>query len=321
MGPRLLVVVLAMAGAAAPLSSQSAKSSVDELMSRVATYAANYGEKASLIVAVEKYIQRFGGDRPRQVTAEFAIVKAPGGWVGYRDVVEVNGEKISDRRDRLMSIFTDPAADSRMIRKLTEESSRFNIGPISRNFNVPTTVMLVFLPVNLHRFVFTLKGQDRIDGVVTQEVAFKEVGTPTLTMTRAGRNVPMEGSLWVTPADGAVVRTRMRMRNFADTVTSAKQGPGAPQGAPQVDTTRPTAGRVMPTFDLEVRPIEASAEFAVTYAWHKEFEMWLPRTMVEQYEGPIRLENGPPVTGRASTNATYSDFKSFQTGTKINVPQ
>jgi len=29
----------------------------------------------------------------------------------------------------------------------------------------------------------------------------------------------------------------------------------------------------------------------------------------------------PPVTGRASTTGTYSDFKRFQTGAKISLPQ
>ncbi len=32
--------------------------------------------------------------------------------------------------------------------------------------------------------------------MVTREIVFKEVRTPTLTMTRAGKDVPMEGSLF-----------------------------------------------------------------------------------------------------------------------------
>lgn len=311
MGARLLAIAITIAIGGAHLSSQGAKPSVDELVAKVGAYAAGYGEKASMFVGVEKYVQHFGVDRPRQIVAEFAIVKAQGGWVGYRDVVEVNGEKVSDRRDRLLKLLTDPSADYRLVRAISDESARFNIGPISRNFNVPTTVMLIFLPVNLPRFAFTLKGEDRIDGVVTREIAFKEVRTPTLSMTRAGKDVPMEGSLWVTPADGAVVRTRMRMKNFADAETTAQQA--APDGRRAGTTTAPSSPRPAATFNMGVTTIQSEAHFSVDYRWHAEFAMWLPATMNESFAGPIKLSSGPPITGRATTSAKYSDFKSFQT--------
>jgi hypothetical protein len=315
MGPRLLATAITIAIAGAHLSSQASTPSVGELMARVGAYAASYGEKASMMVAVEKYIQHFGTGRPRQIVAEFAIVKTPGGWVGFRDVVEVNGEKVSDRRDRLMKIFTDPSADSRMAKAISEESARYNIGPISRNFNVPTTVMLVFLPSNLPRFVFTLKGEDRIAEVVTREIAFKEVRTPTLTMTRAGKDVPMEGSLWVTPAEGAVVRTRMRLRNFADAETTSQ--PHQPEERRAGSTTAPGTGRPMPAFNFGLRTIDSDVSFTVDYRWHPEFAMWLPASMNEVFSGPIRMTSGPPVSGRATASAKYSDFKSFQTTATI----
>jgi hypothetical protein len=319
MGHRLLAVVMVAVVAAVDLPSQAAEPSLEQVLQRVAAYASSYGEKASLIVAVEKYIQRFGTERPRQLVAEFAIVKAPGGWVGYRDVVEVNGDKVADRRDRLLSILTDPSADSRLVKRLSDESARYNIGPISRNFNVPTTVLLLFQPANLTRFTFRRDGTDRIGSVETWKVAFTEVKTPTFTMTRAGRDVPMDGMLWVVPADGTVVRTRMRLKNFAD-ATAVSQQAGPEPVAPDV-TDRPARGGAPRAFSFDIRTIETSADFAVTYRRYPDFEMWLPANMSELYEGPIQLGKGPPVTGRASTTATYSDFKQFQTGAKINIPQ
>ena len=290
-----LAAALVLAGSAVAVSSQTERLAADELMARVATYAANYGEKASLIVAVEKYFQQVGSTRPRQLVAEFAIVKTPAGWVGYRDVVEVDGKQVSDRRDRLLKLLTDPSADASLARAVSEESARYNIGPISRTFNVPTSVMQLFVPVNLPRFVFTLKGEERIDGVTTREVVFKEVAAPTLTMTRTGRDVPMEGSLWVVPKDGAVVRTQLWMRNFADAATTDARG---------------GVGR-----------IDSSADFNAVYFWHAEFGLWLPREMTEQYSGPIRGDDGRGYTVRARTNATYSAFKRFGTGAKIVGPQ
>lgn len=295
MGARVLAVVLLLGGSAVAASSQAEGPAVNELMARVAAYAANYGEKASLLVAVEKYFQQVGSTRPRQLVAEFALVKTPAGWVGYRDVVEVDGKQVSDRRDRLLKLLTDPSADASLARAVSEESARYNIGPISRTFNVPTSVMQLFLPLNLSRFRFTLKGDERIDGVTTREVVFKELATPTLTMTRAGRDVPMEGSLWVVPKDGAVVRTQLRMRNFADAATTDARG---------------GTGR-----------IDSSADFNVIYSWHAEFGLWLPREMTEQYAGPIRGDDGRGYVVRARTNATYSAFKRFETGAKMIVPQ
>ena len=319
MDPRIVTTSIALLCCAVPLRSQQAELTLDAVMARVAAYSAGYGEKASLFVAVEKYTQNFGVNRPRQIVAEFAIVKAPGGWVGYRDVVEVDGRQVADRRDRLLKILMDPSADSRLIRTLSDESARYNIGPISRNFNVPTTVLLLFQQANAARFTFRRSGTERVDGNETWKIDFSEVSTPTLTMTRSGRDVPMEGTLWAVPATGAVVRTRMRLRNFADATTTSQQA--APQERPAGTTTAPGTGRPAPTFDFSVRTIESSADFAVTYRWHPEFEMWLPATMTELYVGPIQLASGPPVSGRASTTATYSDFKQFQTGARINVPK
>ncbi len=123
-------------------------------------------------MAEEKYTQRVTTEndlplRPRELTAEFALVKVAGGigWVGFRDVVEVNGKVIVDRKDRLMRLLSDPSGDTAEARRISDESSRFNVGPISRNFNVPTTVLFFFHRDNLPRFSFTRKGTKSVDGV------------------------------------------------------------------------------------------------------------------------------------------------------------
>lgn len=209
-------------GAPAPISTDPA---LNDVLTKLAGYVSRYGEKASLVVGVEKYTQhveleRAQPSRPRRLVAEFALVKTegPGGWIGFRDVVEVDGEAVQDRRDRLMTLFTDSAAPMPEATRIANESARFNVGPISRNFNVPTMALLLFTPENLARFTFTLKGTDRIDGVETREVAFRETKRPTMVMTRAGKDVPLEGTLWIVPSDGTVVRTRLRMRGFADAI-------------------------------------------------------------------------------------------------------
>jgi hypothetical protein len=317
MASRLLAFAVAMAAAAGPVWTQPAGPSLDDVLQRMSAYAAGYGERAAVIVAVEKYNQRFGSGNPRELVAEFVIVKTAAGWVGYRDVTAVDGKKVTDSRDRLLSILADPSADPQALRRLSDESARYNIGPISRNFNVPTTVLLLFQPANLARFTFKRSGTDRIDGREVWKIDFTEVKMPTFTMTRAGADVPMSGTLWVIPADGAVVRTQMALRNFADATTSA-QIPAPPTRS--VAEAGGLSSRAAVAYG-GLRTIESSAEFLVSYRWHQAFAMWLPATMTERYEGPFTPSGGDAVSARATANATYSAFKRFETGAKIVIPQ
>lgn len=196
---------------------------LDQVLRRMGDYVAAYGERAALMVAAEKYTQRVnteGGTSfpPRRIVAEFAIVKAAGpvGWIGFRDVVEVDGESLTDRRDRLLTLLSDTNGDAAEATRISNESARFNIGPISRNFNVPTTTLFFFHPANLGRFTFKAKGTKKIENVDTWVLEFKETRQPSMVMTRAGKDVPCEGTVWVSPADGAIVRTLVSFRGFAD---------------------------------------------------------------------------------------------------------
>lgn len=118
-----------------------------------------------------------------------------------------------------------------------------------RNFNVPTTALFFFRPDNFDRFKSTRK---RVEGDGTWEIAFRETSRPTLIRTPEGRPVPTEGSLWVEPASGTIVRTTMRMNRFV-----SARGPNRGFSAAQVDVT---CSRVA------------------------ALDMWLPETMKESYE-------------------------------------
>lgn len=271
------------------------------VLERLGDYVARYGEKASAIVAVEKYTQSVAIEgrtpiKPRQLTAEFAIVRVAGGWVGYRDVIDVNGKKLHDRGDRLAAL-AKASGDIDHFRRIADESARFNIGPISRNFNVPTAALFFFQPSNLKRFDFTRGGEKQIDGIATWQLDFKETTTSTLVTTGSGKRVPLEGTLWVVPDNGTIVRTRIKLRNFLDVVTIAPRG-------------RRGVG--------DFNEIESEADVDVAYRLEKDLGLWLPAKMSEFYYGPLALETGkPPVTARASTLASYSDFRQFTTEVRI----
>jgi VWFA-related protein len=227
----------------APPATVSTDPEVRALVGRMASYVSRYGEAASFYVASEKYDQRFETQegrmlRPRRLVSEFALVRADSrvGWVGYRDVVEVDGQQIVDRKDRLQTTLTGASGGPQSeVDRIVAESARFNIGPVSRNFNTPTTVLQFFHPTRVGRFSFKSRGAKTIDGQRLAQLDFVETARPTLMGKRDGTDVPCGGSVWVIPEDGTVVRTRIRLRNFADAVRGARSddpermGPNMPR--------------------------------------------------------------------------------------------
>jgi len=252
------------ASAAEPLTSDAPAADV---MKHVASYVEQYGEAASVLVGVERYAQRadeiqsrpgsFGRSaaRPtpmhttaRTLTSELALVRntaAIGGWLAFRDVVQVDGKPVSDRGDRLRALFEREAPDLDAARKISDESTRFNVGPIRRTFNVPTAALFFFTPGNLRRFAFKNKGTEQIDGGEARAIDFHETAKPTLIMNGAGKDVPCSGTVWVDPADGHVLKTLLTLTGYA--------GPGS------------------------------TASVEVSYRHHTEFDMWVPAMMRESY--------------------------------------
>jgi hypothetical protein len=320
----VIVFALAVLAARSPHAQKPAEPSLEQVMERVGAYVAGYGEKASVVVSTEKYTQSViwsdsAPMRPLQLEAEFAIVRlAGGGWTGYRDVVSLDGKPVHDRRNRLMELLTDTNGDVSELTRIANESARFNVGPVSRNFNVPTATLFFFPPRNHVRFAFERKGTRKIDDVTTWEVTFKETQRPTLVGTRAGKDVPLEGSLWINPQDGTVIRTRLKLRNFADDMGSTTVGDlQAPVQVPAENPNAPRGARpAPPSSTIAIGRIESSADIEVTYRVPEGMTLWLPFTMVELYEGPIRIK-ARSMPGRATTNAKYSDFKTFDTSIKI----
>jgi hypothetical protein len=277
-----MTAALAATAAVRLVAGRADEPSLKDVLHRMSAYVQAYGEKASIFVATEHYTQHVsGGDRPapedRITVADFAIVRAEGlgGWVGFRDVLEADGVRIGDHRDRLLRVLSSGGMDE--ARRLSDESARFNIGPILRNFNVPTTALFFFRPENLERFRFTRKLVDP-DG--TWEIAFRETNRPTLIHTPEGARVPIEGTLRVNSATGTVIRTVLRMSRF-----------GAPPDAPR----------------------SGSAEIDVTYRLVPALGTWLPEKMTEAYE-VVRRSGGPE---RTVAEAKYSDYRQFQTSVRI----
>jgi hypothetical protein len=278
-------VLLLTIAAAAPRGQTGERiMSVKDVMRRAAAYVDAYGEKASIVVATEHYTQEArsslggaAGRTVRRIVADFAIVKVSSlrGWQGFRDVVEVDGTRVVDRDDRLVRILLESEGRYDEAQRLSNESARFNIGAIFRNFNVPTSALFFFRTENLDRFNFTARGVQP-DG--TWEIAFRETSRPTLIRTPEGRSLASEGSLWVNPADGTVVRTRLKVADFV----------------PRAARTR------------------ASGRVDVTYRHVPTLDMWLPVSMDEDFD-VTRTNDSETISGRA----LYSNYRQFQTTVRI----
>ena len=93
--------------------------------------------------------------------------------------MEVDGKAVADRRDRLQWLFRSETPDLEAARRIADESAGYNIGPVRRNFNVPTATLFFFHPGNLSRFIFRRKGTERIEGIEAVAVEFRETRTPT----------------------------------------------------------------------------------------------------------------------------------------------
>ncbi|MCC7124493.1 MAG: hypothetical protein IT178_06580 [Acidobacteria bacterium] len=196
---------------------------VETLLPSLRRYVANYESSLAGIVAEEHYAQQYAERvmpfpapphvQRRETKSEmgFAWFPAPGTWFGFRDVLESDGKPVADRQQRLEELFVRRTFPSQeQLARVTEASARFNLGPARRNFNVPTTALLVASPATTGRFRFELRGWDAVDGVPVAVIDFHEIATPTI-VTRDGHDLPSQGLLWAEPGTGRIRRTDLRL--------------------------------------------------------------------------------------------------------------
>jgi len=133
-------------------------------------------------------------------------------------------------------------------KRLSDESARYNIGAIERNFNVPTTALFFFTAGNAGRFRFAARSVGE-DGI--WEIGFRETDPSTLIRTPDFQRVPSSGTIWVDPRNGTIVRTRLRIETVEGRGAHARHGQG---------------------------------EIDVVYRHVEELNMWLPASMEERFE-------------------------------------
>ncbi len=147
----------------------------------------------------------------RQLVSDVLLVQVKARqWTGYRDVAIVDGRAVRDRAERVRDLFLSGASDrDAQLRRVVEESARYNLGDFKRNLNIPTMTLSLMRRVNLNRFQFKRQKDEKIDGQACYVLSFREVARPTLVSTVGGADIPIEGRVWL-DRRGRVARTEVR---------------------------------------------------------------------------------------------------------------
>lgn len=291
---RALLLVAGAACVLAPVQKSVLAQSAPEVLRRAGAYVVEYGEALSRVIGEEDYMQQLvsradGTVLERRVLrAEIAFVPLAGSreWQAFRNVTRVDGVPVDGAEGRVERVLRAPplsvAAQARLI---AEESARFNLGPLRRNFNAPTMPLQFLHPLHQDRSRFDRRREEVIAGERVWVVRVRERRRGTFIRSPDGRDVPVEGQVWVVPEDGRVVRASLFAVDFLP--AAAKSG-----------TSR--------------------ADLDVTWRPDNRLDMWVPAEMHERYAGPWTSGGvAYDITG----HAVYSNFRRFEVDVRIGRPE
>jgi hypothetical protein len=218
--PRHAAIAAALAAAALVPASAQEVPLLDLLVERLGMYLTEYEATLGALVADERYYQEEMVQRRRQdglpatrrrIESEVGFLPLPGEvvWFGVRDVRRVDGKAVTGSGISLSELFTGPgSAFVERARAIVEASARHNLGP-RRTINMPTVPLEALSARNHPRFIFTLRGTDRVRGTRTRRLDFEEFDEPTLVQGSGGENLWSRGSAWIDPETGAVWRAEI----------------------------------------------------------------------------------------------------------------
>lgn len=271
--------------------------SLDEVLRRAGRYSVAYGESLSSVLAEETYTQRLVWRRGKDVTdpqsirmerrlrSEIAFVPLVESteWLAFRNVLAVDGIAVPAADGRLERLFRGPSRSLlEQARLIASDSARYNIGPVTRDVNTPTTALHFVHPVHQPNCRFNKEGVEELAGKQVWVVRFRERGRGGLISGSDGTNLPAEGRLWIVPADGRVVRSELVVKNF-------------------------------------VRDRNSTATIDVVWRREAHLDMWVPAEMREHYEGPWFAMWASVLRLRYDIDgvATYSNYRRFTADFRI----
>ena len=223
--------VLAAALVAVVASSQQPQNS-HELISalqRATEYVTQYEAELGNLIGNEEYVQNAAWLAPtgrgnpmvakrlqRRVSSDFLIIQVGPEWAALRKANRVDGSKVKETETE--PAFEDafdnsPEANQKRLLAMKAESIRYNIGDIIRDTNLPTVALKVLRESEVSRFVFERAGSSKIEGIQAWVVRFREQASPTLVIGGKGEFLYSNGTLWIEPETGRVLRTEFIVEN------------------------------------------------------------------------------------------------------------
>jgi len=210
-----LGTALAAAGARAGddclAPGQKIDTSTKALVAAASTYVAKYQQDFAFLIANESYSQTRtdagGHTQNRLLKSEFFLTFLPADneWVAVRDVLEVDGQPVADRKD-LRPLLAKGGEIRGLIAQVVARNARYNIGSTTRNFNEPTLPLLLVDAKRVNEVKFQRREVTRDDDVVLATLAFEERGRPTLVRGPEG-SMPARGDIVIEAATGVVRKT------------------------------------------------------------------------------------------------------------------
>ncbi len=220
-----------------------------------------------------------GRTMQRRTAADFLIIKVGPEWGALREVHVVDGKHVDMDPTTFETAFDDsPASNFKRFNSMKAESTRYNIGDVLRESNLPTFALQVLRREEAGRFSFQMDGVEKIDGIQTWKVHFTENTGPTLVTTRKGEELFSNGILWIDPNDGRVLRTEFKVDNNLS--------------KPRVES-----------------------QMTVSYAPGKGVGILVPSVMLERYQTEADPRIG--WENVIECRAQYSNFRRFQTDVKF----
>jgi hypothetical protein len=235
------IASVALLALAVAVPARADEPTLQTVLARAGTYVAEFHRRLARLVAEERYTQRWEtiwtgrrngttkqGDRV--LLSDLLLVKPAGAddWLQYRDVFEVDGQRVRERTERLPDLLSDRSASAAaQVERIREQSAAYNLGTIRRDVNVPVLAMRFLTFENQPRFTFT-RAADRSAAAahiapdeagvfrVTAElwaIDYDEVRRPTLIHTFANKDLPAHGRFWIDPDTGRVLITELRAGN------------------------------------------------------------------------------------------------------------
>jgi len=266
-----------------PTSSEPADARTEAILQTAGRYVLEYERVFRDLVAEESYIQSVDAAfrrRQQVMRSDLVFVSTLGAvpWTCFRDVYEVNGQKVRDREARLERLFRGGKTGAALAQAaaILAESSRHNIGPAVRNINVPTLGLLFLHPQNQGRFRFERKGRRSISEIDAVEIEFAETRRPALVTDGISEDLPAKGRFWIDPFRGTVLRSDVTFRFM---------------------------------------PNRATARVAVDYRPERGLPIWVPAEMKEWYDD-LPTASIPYFGGSTEGTARYSNYRRFTVTTE-----